>query len=406
MKYTVPTVPAIWLIVLIIGLPQLSETIYTPSLPDIARALLCSESMVEYTLTIYLVGFSVGVFFWGMLSDRIGRKPCVLGGVGLFIIGCVGCYYSDSIAMLMCSRFVQALGGSIGSVVTQAITRDAFQGTALNKVYSTIGSAMCIFPAIGPVIGGQIAEYFGWSTIFLVLMGMALCIGVVSAFRLPETHHPENRQMVSIPNVIKTMFYDKHVLGVGLIVGICNGMYFSYFAEGPFYLIKMLGLSPSQYGFSFVMIALSSMAGGLISSKLNGRYTAYKLMKLSNGIVLIGNIIFVACISLNSVVPMSSSLLIAMTITTQMIAGFGMCSGTSNALAIALVKYKWCTGTASSLFGSFYYCVVSLVTLGMGTLHNGTLWPMPLYFACLSGLLLFIQRMVQGDARISKVDQN
>lgn len=389
--------PAVWLIVLIIGVPQLSETVYTPSLPDIARALMCSESMVEYTLTIYLVGFSVGVFFWGMLSDRIGRKPCVLGGIALFIIGCIGCYYSTSITQLMISRFIQALGGSIGSVVTQAITRDAFQGTALNKVYSTIGSAMCVFPAIGPVIGGQIAEHFGWSTIFLVLIAISASIGIISAFRLPETHHPENRQSVSILNVITTLLRDQHVIGAGLIVGICNGMYFSYFAEGSFYLIKMLGLTPSQYGYSFIAIAIASMIGGITSARLNGRYTAHMLMKLSNYVVLIGNSLFVLCVAFHYISPISPVVLIIITIITQMITGFGMCSSTSNALAIALVNYKWCTGTASSLFGSFYYCIVSLVTLGMGTLHNGTLLPMPLYFAILSLLLLCVQKMVKKN---------
>ena len=389
--------PAVWLIVLIIGVPQLSETVYTPSLPDIARALMCSESMVEYTLTIYLVGFSVGVFFWGMLSDRIGRKPCVLGGIALFIMGCIGCYCSTSITQLMISRFIQALGGSIGSVVTQAITRDAFQGTALNKVYSTIGSAMCVFPAIGPVIGGQIAEHFGWSAIFLVLIAISALIGIISAFRLPETHHPENRQSVSILNVIATLSRDKHVIGAGLIVGICNGMYFSYFAEGSFYLIKMLGLTPSQYGYSFIAIAIASMIGGITSARLNGRYTAHTLMKLSNYVILIGNLVFVLCVALHYISPISPIILIIMTIITQMITGFGMCSSTSNALAIALVNYKWCTGTASSLFGSFYYCTVSLVTLGMGTLHNGTLLPMPLYFAILSLLLLFVQKMVKKN---------
>ncbi len=398
MKYiTSPIMPAVWLIVLIIGVPQLSETVYTPSLPDIARALMCSESMVEYTLTIYLVGFSVGVFFWGMLSDRIGRKPCVLGGIALFIIGCIGCYYSTSITQLMISRFIQALGGSIGSVVTQAITRDAFQGTALNKVYSTIGSAMCVFPAIGPVIGGQIAEHFGWSTIFLVLIAISASIGIISAFRLPETHHPENRQSVSILNVITTLLRDQHVIGAGLIVGICNGMYFSYFAEGSFYLIKMLGLTPSQYGYSFIAIAIASMIGGITSARLNGRYTAHMLMKLSNYVVLIGNSLFVLCVAFHYISPISPVVLIIITIITQMITGFGMCSSTSNALAIALVNYKWCTGTASSLFGSFYYCIVSLVTLGMGTLHNGTLLPMPLYFAILSLLLLCVQKMVKKN---------
>ena len=87
-----PLLPAIWLIVLIVGLPQLSETVYTPSLPDIAHALRVSESAVEYTLTIYLFGFAIGMLFWGKLSDAVGRKPCVLAGLFIFILGCIGCY--------------------------------------------------------------------------------------------------------------------------------------------------------------------------------------------------------------------------------------------------------------------------------------------------------------------------
>ena len=85
--------PAIWLIVLIVGLPQLSETIYTPPLPDIARALQTSESMAEYTLTIFLFGFAICILFWGRLSDKVGRKPCVFGGVFIFMLGSIGCFY-------------------------------------------------------------------------------------------------------------------------------------------------------------------------------------------------------------------------------------------------------------------------------------------------------------------------
>src|SRR5688500_19038301 len=94
-------VPAIWLIILIVGLPQLSETVYTPSLPDIAHSLNVAESMVEYTLTIYLFGFALGTLFWGKVSDRIGRKPCVIAGLLIFIIGCIGCYYATTITALM-----------------------------------------------------------------------------------------------------------------------------------------------------------------------------------------------------------------------------------------------------------------------------------------------------------------
>src|SRR5438105_5944435 len=131
--------PAIWLIVLIVGLPQLSETVYTPSLPDIADGMKTSEAMVEYTLTIYLLGFAIGTLFWGILSDKIGRKPCVLAGLLIFIVGCIGCYYSSTITELMLARFIQALGGSIGSIIGQAICRDAFHGQSLGKAYSLIG---------------------------------------------------------------------------------------------------------------------------------------------------------------------------------------------------------------------------------------------------------------------------
>ena len=79
--------PSLWLIILIVALPQLSETIYTPSLPDIAHALRTSDSMVEYTLTIFLFGFAVGVLLWGNLSDRIGRRPALLMGIGIYLVG-------------------------------------------------------------------------------------------------------------------------------------------------------------------------------------------------------------------------------------------------------------------------------------------------------------------------------
>ena len=153
--------PAIWLIVLIVGLPQLSETVYTPSLPDIAHALQTSDAMVEYTLTIYLFGFAIGTLFWGKISDKLGRKPCVIMGLVIFIMSCIGCYYSSTIEMLMISRLIQAFGASMGSVIGQAICKDAFHGAALGKVYSSTGSALALFPALGPVCGGIIAQHFG-----------------------------------------------------------------------------------------------------------------------------------------------------------------------------------------------------------------------------------------------------
>ena len=136
--------PPIWLLVLIAVLPQIAETIYTPSLPDIAKALRTSDAMVEYTLTIFLAGFSLGVLFWGNLSDRLGRKPCVLMGLCIYILGCVGCFFATSIEALMIARLVQSIGGSAGSVMGQSMARDAFQGSTRGKVFATVGGSHCL----------------------------------------------------------------------------------------------------------------------------------------------------------------------------------------------------------------------------------------------------------------------
>lgn len=385
--------PAIWLIALIVGLPQLCETVYTPSLPDIAHALRVSESMVEYTLTIYLFAFAIGTLFWGKLSDKHGRKPCIIAGLIIFALGCVGCYFSETITHLMISRFVQAFGGSIGSVLGQALCRDTFHGPALGKVYATIGSALGLFPAIGPVVGGFIAENFGWPLIFVFLFIVSMVLIVISIFKLPETHH--DRKPIPILQVAKKLFRDKNVMGLGLLVAGCNGISFSYYAEGPFYLISLLGLSPSVYGLTFLAIALSTILGGFYSKRLQASLHAKIIHGLN--IILYGSAFFSVLMLFNEYCFwLPKTLLIVFSLLSQMTLMFGICVTTSNALALSLADYKWCIGTASSLFGFFYYVVISLFTLGMGTLHNGTLLPMPLYFL---GISIFMVAIKKGMIR-------
>ena len=386
-------VPAIWLIVLIVGLPQLSETVYTPSLPDIADSMNASEAMVEYTLTIYLFGFAIGTLFWGILSDKIGRKLCVLGGLLIFIIGCLGCYYAQTITQLMASRLIQAFGGSIGSIIGQAICRDAFHGPALGKAYSLIGAALAVFPAVGPVMGGLIAQNFGWPSIFLFLTCFALLLTLLTIRYLPETHLTHNRTSVSIITVAKSLMSNTKVIGFGLIVAACNGIAFSYFAEGSFYFIKILGLSPSQYGFSFMPIAVVTMIGGIVSKYLHTWYSSQVIMRFGLRLLTAATLLFsVVALGFTHYALLSTNTMIYAAISMQMIIMFGICMATSNALALSLVDYKWCTGTASSLFGFFYYLFISLFTFGMGSLHNGTLLAMPLYFFALSCSMLLIEK--------------
>jgi MFS transporter, DHA1 family, multidrug resistance protein len=382
--------PPVWIIVILAGLPQLSETVYTPSLPDIAKTLIVPHSYVEYTLTIYLAGFAIGILFWGWLSDRFGRKMCILAGMLIFIIGSIGCYSSDSIELLMWWRFIQGFGGSVGSVLGQAVCRDAFHGNELSRVYASVVGALAIFPAVGPIVGGFIVQHYLWSHIFVFLAFAAAILFIIIIFYLPETHHKDNRVKLSLLKIFKLLIFDKRVMILAVIVAGCNGIFFSYFAEGPFYLIQILGLTPQQFGFSFIPIACAIWFGGVSMKYLRQRYSNQFIIKSGIQSIIycsafLGGAVTFAYFDILDV----ESILVYITIASLMGIMFGFCLSVSNALSMALIDYKWCIGTASSIFGFIYYCLISLITFVMGAVHNHTLFAMPLYFLSI-GILMFL----------------
>ncbi len=387
--------PPTWLIILIVGLPLFSETVYSPALPDIATALSVSDAWVEYTLTIYLIGFAMGTFFWGNLSDKWGRKPCLIMGLSLYLVGCVGCYLSDSITWLMVNRLIQAIGGSSGSVLGQAITRDSFHGPALGKVYATVGTALSIFPAIGPILGGVIDQGFGWSAIFLFLIFAGVLVLALTSRSLAETHPHASRQRVSMRSTVRRMAQDKKVIGFGLLVASGNGIGFSYYAEGPFYMMELLGLTPSEYGLTFVGIALAFFVGGLINRKLHSTHDSLSILGYGLTAALIGGLLLAGLVVL---IEDKTQLMVG-TLTCLMIMMGGIAMINNNSMSLALVNYKNCIGTASSLFGCFYYAVASLFTLGMGSLHmDHTALPMPLFFLGIAVFMVFVRgRLIRSS---------
>ncbi len=394
-----------WLLVLVIGLSILSETVYTPALPEIAQALRASAPAVEMTLTIYLFGFSIGMLFWGRLSDRFGRKPCLVAGFVLYIIGCFACRDSQSIDMLLASRLLQAFGGAAGSVVGQSIARDVFRGSALTQVYATLGMVLCLFPAIGSASGGIVCQHVGWRTSFVLLAAAGIALVGVIGVVLPETNPPALRKPSGGLDVFLRMLRDPKVLAHGFLVGAGNGTCFAYYGEGSFYLTKMLGLRTSTYGTTYFVLAAGSVVAGSICRKMIAKGASGAtimnrgLTSMGSGLVLLASLV----VTNRFVTPVPSTVLAVATVVTMTFAFAGVAWVTSVSCGNALDEYGDAKGTASSFFGFGYYVVIAAVTLGMAKVHDGTLLPMPLFFLATFVLMVVVRftalAQLTSDAR-------
>lgn len=388
--------PALWLLVLIIALPQISETIYTPSLPDIARCLFVECSAVEHTLTIYLFGFAVGVGLWGNVSDHFGRKPILLLGFALYVLACVGCYFSNSIESLLLFRFLQSFGGSVGSVLGQAISRDAFALHERGRVFSIIGIAMSFSPALGPLIGGYLDQYFGWKSVFAFLCLTGLTVGLLAKFHLTETL-TTTKDKFDRRAFFKSLIHvatNKRVICFALIVAGCNGIIFSYYAEGPFYFIDILKMSPSHYGLMSLVYAIPFIIGGLISKHLNKiAWSLSKILTLGVMIVLLSITLFDLATEFGLISTHHPLSAIIISIGFMMASMLGIAILIPNSLSSALQGYTVNTGQAASVFGFIYYALIAAFTYLMGILHDGTLLAMPRYFTGIAAMMFVVQRL-------------
>ncbi|KAA1187166.1 Bcr/CflA family drug resistance efflux transporter [Paenibacillus odorifer] len=374
--------PSLLLMIVLVAFPQISETIYTPSLPDIAVALGVSNSSVQLTLSIYFIGFALGVLCWGWLSDFIGRRPAMLGGLIVYGVGSLMCFYSESITLLLVSRFIQAFGAATGSIITQTILRESVSGNKRHAMFAQISAVIAFTPAVGPLIGGWVDQAFGFRAVFFTLVMMSVLLFVYAFWKLPETTDVSVRKKVAILPIVKRMLSLPRVLVFGLLIGGINGVLFSYYAEAPFIFIEHFNISPGVYGFLGIVVALASIVGAMMSKRLLSLYAAEKIIHIGCLVMTSGALLLTIVSSLVSLPNMMLMVCILITLFV-MLMGAGI--ALPNCLSLALVNFQDVVGTAGAIFSLGYYLLVSLATWGMSALHNGSLLTMPIYFLGISG---------------------
>lgn len=383
MKNVRNTVPSILLIIVLVGFPQISESIFTPVLPMISSNMQVSAATSQLTMSIYFIAFAIGVLFWGQLSDKIGRRKAMNLGIMVYLLGNVGLYISPTFHFLLAARFVQAFGASVGSVVTQTIMRESFDGIEGAKVFSKVGAAMALSPAFGPLIGGLLETYLGYRNVFSALIVMATLVLLYSWKSLPETRDESSIQQVSLLKVTWRLLKDPVVWAYGILIGGINGILFGYYSEAPFIFMEHFGYSSVKYGSLGMTLALASLLGALAVNFL------VKFVK-SETIAVIG-------LSFSSVAGLLLLVSLQFDQAYLMIIGFfliflGLNTTLPITLNLALKGYEDVIGSASGIFSFGYYIIVSLLTYLVSFIHNGTIIALPSFIlaTCLIMLIVYL----------------
>lgn len=338
----------LWLLTLLIMFPQLVETIYSPALPDIARAFQVSSERAAQTLSVYFVAFAVGVALWGWLCDRVGRRPALMAGLLCYGTGSVLALVATNFSFLLLARMVAAVGAAAGSVVVQTILRDSYELTALARVFSVMGAMLAISPVFGLMSGGWLVSLYGHTGVFVALVTLALALLTLTAFLLPETRS-ENTSGSRFGGLVCQMAGDGRLWKNAMLVALLNTMLFSYYSLAPF-LFGQLGWSSNAFGWTGILLAFASLSGSLWNRKL-----------LSIGLSpeqLVKNACVLALLSGVAAWALQQSVWILVPVAGVVIA-YGI--AIPNVLSQALSQYREQAGAAGALFGLVYYLLLGMM---------------------------------------------
>ncbi|WLI31050.1 purine nucleoside transporter PunC [Pseudomonas rhodesiae] len=319
-------------------LGYLAMDMYLPAFGAMGEHLQISASAVGASLSVFLAGFALGQLIWGPLSDRLGRKPILLAGLSLFVLGCVGMFWVDSAAQLLALRFIQAVGVCSAAVSWQALVIDRYPADKAHRVFASIMPLMSLSPALAPLLGAVVLNHLGWQAIFGVLLGVSLVLLVPTLFlRSVPKRLTQASARLGYGQLLKSRVFSGNVM----IFAACSASFFAWLTASPFILGGM-GYSPNDIGLSYVLPTLAFLIGG---------YSCRSALQHLPGKTLLPWLLLAYCVSMGALYLVAT--LTVPTLTTLLIPFclMALCNGASYPIVVAnaLMPFAENSGKAAAL---------------------------------------------------------
>jgi DHA1 family bicyclomycin/chloramphenicol resistance-like MFS transporter len=380
------------LLVAMTGVAPISLYMLVPALPVLATTFGRDISIAQMTVSLYMVGIACSQIIMGPLSDRFGRRPVLLAGLGLMVMASGACIFAETLPQLIAARFLQALGGATGMVVSRAIIRDLYSRDRISSMISLVIAVMMIAQMLSPLTGGLLETAFGWRSIFYVITAASLVIAVALALTLPETRR-DRTEAGGFRGDVGSLFTSRAFIGYLLCQVLASQIIFAFAGGGPYIVVTQMGRSSAEYGAWFASTGFAYLIGNLFCVRFAPRHSLDKLIWFGLALQLLGSLLNLlwGVTGLNQ----APSWLFG----TQMLVMFANAFVMSNSAAGAISVRAEAAGTASGAMGFLQMGMGSLVSQFGAYLGGHFATPVALNaaivvlsFGCASTMIFLIPR--------------
>ena len=363
------------ILALLSALEPFSIDLYLPGFLKMAQYYQTDLKSIQFSISTFLAGFAIGQLFWGIISDKYGRKWPTILSLLLFIAATVACIYAQTIEQFWVARFFQAFAGCAGVVIARAIVNEYFEQDDTMRIFSLLAIIAGVAPIIGPVAGNFLVSHFNWQSTFVTLFVLGVISLLLVVLFLPETK--KKTTVVQKRNLIqdfKEILQVKTFLKYTLIGSVTYSILMIYLANAPYLIMEYGQLSSATFSYIFAFNAVGLMLGAWVSSAFTRWWSIRQIILYTTIFGLGVSLVFLVFCILQQPIEWLLIPLFFMVLT------LGVLFPATTKLA--LEPFVETSGSASALLGSLQL----LLTFVLSAVTN----LIPVDLLLLTGLALFV----------------